>query len=73
MFTTKDVARKIGVTRGSVYNWIRLGRIVPPKQVPFGKRVRRWWSTADIERVRAVNAAYVPRRGRPKASKNRPK
>jgi excisionase family DNA binding protein len=50
-YTTDQAAKKIGVSRQTLYTWIDAGKIEAPKQIQLGKRSMRFWTKADIERV----------------------
>ena len=64
-FTTNEAAAQLKISRVTLYNWIREGRITPPPRTA-GKRTRRFWTDADLDRVRAARAAFKSRRGRPR-------
>lgn len=49
--TTTEAAKAIGVTRATVHNWIKRGRVRPQLQV--GNAVRLW-SESDVARLREV-------------------
>ncbi len=66
MFTTKQAAGKLGVSRQSLHAWMRTRRIEAPPLVRYGQNGRaRLWTAAKISSVRAWHRAYVPRLGRP--------
>ena len=64
LFTTGEAAARIGVSRVALYDWIRAGRIEAPPQVAWYGRTRRFWSAADIERVKSARKTFISRKGR---------
>ena len=71
--TTGQAARAVKISRASLQEWIRLGKIeAPPVELLGGKAVR-FWKPADIARLAAVKAAtYRKGRGRkPRKGKGR--
>jgi excisionase family DNA binding protein len=63
-YTSSEAAKLIGVTRMSLYNWVRWGRIQAPPIPPGRKRPR--WTVADIERVKSARKRFISRKGRPR-------
>jgi hypothetical protein len=63
-YTTGQAAAKIGVSRVALYDWIRSRRIQAPPQVAWYGRTRRFWTAADIARVKSARERFVSRRGR---------
>jgi excisionase family DNA binding protein len=54
-YTTAAVAKKVGVTRATIQQWIKDGRIRPPRiQARDGKPPVRFWSQSEIERLRKL-------------------
>ena len=66
-YGTETVAKKIGVTRQTLHDWIRSGHIPAPKSVDLGPRSILLWSTADIERAQKLKGTL------PKGPKKRPR
>jgi excisionase family DNA binding protein len=63
--TTTEAAEAVGITRATIYDWIKRGRVRPPKlQVGNGVRL---WSESDVARLRAMKGTI--RIGRPKKGK----
>jgi excisionase family DNA binding protein len=53
--TTSAAAKKIGVTRATLQQWIKDGRVRAPRiQVRIGKPPVRLWSTSDIAKLEVV-------------------
>jgi excisionase family DNA binding protein len=69
-FTTAQAAHALGISRASLYTWIREHKIEAPDQIRWCGRTRRVWTEADIERVKSARKKF-PRRGRPLGSRNR--
>jgi excisionase family DNA binding protein len=53
-YTTYEAAARIGVSRQSVYTWIRRGEIVAPELIRVGKSFIRLWTLADVERDQKI-------------------
>lgn len=47
-FTTKQAAKKIGVSRQTLYSWIDAGVISAPELIRAGLASMRLWTQADI-------------------------
>jgi excisionase family DNA binding protein len=50
-FTTAKVARLIGVSKQTLLNWIRSGRVPTPETMDNGKYYR--WTVSELEGLRA--------------------
>ena len=61
-YTTDEAAKKIGISRQTLYSWIDAGKIEAPKPIQLGKRSMRLWTKADIERVKRFK---ILRKSRP--------
>ena len=66
--TTTEAARKTGLNRVTLQEWIRTGRVKAPRLVLRNGRAVRFWSQADIEKLRDVKA-HTYRRGRGRKKK----
>ena len=63
--TTKEAARKAGITRACLQNWIRDGKIVPPPPTLFGAVGVRLWTASDVSRLKKIRQEiYGKGRGR---------
>jgi predicted DNA-binding transcriptional regulator AlpA len=51
--TAAQVARKIGVSRQSLYNWLKHGHLVGPAKLGRNRRPGAW-TMADLERARVA-------------------
>lgn len=47
---TAEVAELLGITKQTVLNWIRQGRVVEPERNPVNNY--RMWSESDVQRLR---------------------
>ena len=61
--TTIKAAKAVGIHRVTLQEWIRLGKVKPPKPVLRNGRGVRLWSGADLARLRKVKER-IYRRGR---------
>jgi excisionase family DNA binding protein len=52
IYSTGEVAEKVGVSRQTLFTWIEKGQVTAPKPIAVGKNSIRLWTKADIERVR---------------------
>ncbi len=50
--TTSEVARILGVTTQTVYNWLKAGKISEPERHPL--TTYRMWTVKDVELVRST-------------------
>lgn len=50
--TTLDVAREIGVSKNTLFNWLRSGKLREPKSVQIGGMSVRVWSDGDLARAK---------------------
>lgn len=65
LYTTREAAAQVGVSRQTVQTWIKEGKIRPPEiTMPVGIR---FWSKADIADLKRVEHKKIPRR--PKTGK----
>ena len=53
-YSTRQAAKKLGVTQASLSRYIAAKKIPTPKIVSYGKFRVHVWSEADVERVRAL-------------------
>lgn len=67
LWTTREVAEALGVSRQTLQTWITTGQIEAPALPAPGLGVRLW-TMADIERARAYRDRFY-RKGRGEASK----
>ncbi len=62
LYTTREVAEGLGITRATLQTWIATGQIKAPKLERPGMGVRLW-SQSDVEGVRAYKREFF-RKGR---------
>lgn len=51
-YTSSEAAKKLGVSRETLYQWLRAGRIPAPQQITLGKKKQYLWTEEDIEAAR---------------------
>lgn len=51
-YSTEEAAEQIGVSRQTLFTWIRKGFIATPKAIAVGKTLIRLWTKTDIKRAR---------------------
>ena len=51
-YTTAEAAAKIGVSRQTLFAWIKNGQIAAPKPIKMGQRSIRFWTNSDIGQAR---------------------
>ena len=51
-YTTAEVAEKLEISRQTLYFWIESGYVAAPKPIAVGLKSFRFWTEADIARVR---------------------
>ncbi len=67
-FTTAQAAKRIGVSRQTLYSWIDSGLIRAPELIRAGRASLRLWTQADINQ--AAKAKGILKRG-PKPKRQR--
>lgn len=67
-YSTVEVARMVGIQKGTLRNWLQRGAIPEPKRQSNGGQVVRIWTARDVERVRKYKAAHY-RKGRGRKKK----
>jgi hypothetical protein len=72
MKSTGQVAREIGVNKGTLLRWLRDEILPEPKRIEIAGPAWRTWTEADVKRAKKLKAAM--RRGpKPKDRKKGPK
>jgi excisionase family DNA binding protein len=61
-YTTREVAKQIGVSRQTLQAWIAGGKIEAPDSVEIGRAAVRFWTRVDIERLRKFKGTLKPGR-----------
>ena len=54
MFSTRQVAKKLGITHATLSRYITAGKVTEPQAVTSGGMTIHLWTEADIERVRKL-------------------
>jgi excisionase family DNA binding protein len=69
-YTTTVVAQKVGISRATLQQWIKDGRLrAPDIQTRPGEPPVRLWKDSDLARIREVKKAMKEKIGRPKKRK----
>jgi predicted DNA-binding transcriptional regulator AlpA len=53
-FSTRQAAKKLGLTHGTLNNYIASGKVPMPKSVTTGSTVVHIWSEQEIDHVRQL-------------------
>jgi predicted DNA-binding transcriptional regulator AlpA len=53
-FSTRQAARKLGISMASLSRYVADGKVPAPNPVVIGRYEVRAWTEADIERVREI-------------------
>jgi excisionase family DNA binding protein len=70
IYTTKEAAAKVGITRATLQAWIKARKITPPKPTLDGAKAKRLWTESALRRLRAVKERiYWKGQGRPRKKK----
>jgi predicted DNA-binding transcriptional regulator AlpA len=59
-YTTAQVAKKLAISRQTLYTWMESGFVVAPEPITVGQRSFRLWTAADIERARKFKGTLKP-------------
>ena len=69
-YSTKQVARLVGIGRITLLRWLKLKPDLEPSRIRIGEIDARVWTDRDVERVRKYKEAnYRKGRGRKKVQK----
>lgn len=67
--TTGQAAQRVGINRVTLHEWIRLGKVDPPKAIVRDGRAVRLWTAQDIASLREIKRkTYRKGRGPKKQS-----
>jgi DNA-binding transcriptional MerR regulator len=66
-YTTTEAAKKIGVSRQTLYSWIGIDALRPPKSIVVSGKTIRLWTESDIEKARKFKGTL--KQGRPNKKK----
>jgi excisionase family DNA binding protein len=64
VYSTSEVAAKVGISRQTLYNWIESGLLDAPEPIMAGKASIRIWTEAHLRAARKAKGTL--RTGRPK-------
>jgi len=53
-YTTSEAALKLGVSRETLYQWLRAAKFPAPKQIKLGTKTQYLWTDKDIQAAKAV-------------------
>ena len=54
LFSTREAARKLGITQASLSRYIAAKKVPAPKSVTSGRMTLHLWTAAEIEHVRQL-------------------
>ena len=66
--STNEVAKLVGIGRGTLERWLGEGKVPRPKPLRVGDKIFRLWTNRDIERVKRYKAKFY-RKGRRRKKK----
>lgn len=52
--STREAAKKLGISYGTLANYVKVGKVPAPETVKVGGRVVHSWTEAEIENVRKL-------------------
>jgi MerR HTH family regulatory protein len=52
--TTKNIARKAGISVRQLNTWVHKGLVTPSHAIGFGSGVRWWWSEEDLMLLQSI-------------------
>jgi excisionase family DNA binding protein len=53
-YTTSEAAEKLGVSRETLYQWLRAAKIPAPEQIKLGAKTQYLWTDKDIQAAKAA-------------------
>jgi excisionase family DNA binding protein len=53
-YTTSEAAKKLGVSRETLYQWLRAKKIPVPQQIQLGAKTQYLWTENDIQAAKAA-------------------
>jgi excisionase family DNA binding protein len=59
-YTMAQAAKRLGISRQTLYSWIDAGFVKSPKPTAIGRTSFRLWTAADIERARKFKGTLKP-------------
>ena len=70
LYTTKQAAAAVGITRATLQAWIAAKNIRPPKVTVVGDVTARMWSKSDVAILRLAKQKHY-RKGRGRKAKSK--
>jgi predicted site-specific integrase-resolvase len=69
--STAEVAKKVGIDKATLERWLAAGKVTRPEALRIGLKSFRYWTDAQVEKVRRYKQQnYRKGRGRkPKAKR----
>lgn len=58
-YTTSEAAEKLSISRETLYQWLRSGKIQAPQQIKLGAKTQYLWTDKDIEAARKADRRKV--------------
>jgi predicted site-specific integrase-resolvase len=52
--STREAAKKLGISYGTLANYVVIGKVPAPEIVTVGRRVVHMWTDAEIEHIRQL-------------------
>lgn len=62
-FSTKEIAKKVGISRVTLQRWLLSGKLSEPERMKVAGVDVRIWAESDLERVRRYKETHY-RKGR---------
>ena len=53
-YSTREAAKKLGISYGTLANYVVIGKVPAPEIVTVGRRVVHMWTEAEVEHVRQL-------------------
>jgi len=54
MYSTREAAKKLGITQAALSTYIKVGKVPAPRTVQIGRLRVHSWSESDVERLRKL-------------------
>ena len=53
-FSTREAAKKLGISYGTLANYVKIGKVTSPETAKHGERIVHTWTEEEIESVRKL-------------------
>ena len=53
-FSTREAAKKLGISYGTLANYVKVGKVTSPETAKHGERIVHTWTEEEIEHVRKL-------------------